>query len=179
MEVFWLGQNRLLASPIKPGLTSSALYSFKAVLFFVCKTWSFSQSNLNRSLLFVNHSENLLARITNHDLWIIAKQLLQRKWKWFGYTLRKFPGDIAKNAHKKAVEWTWKRSNFKKSWFEAKAMAPLYTFACPWTGRIIYILFLYTISGVPKRVANFPNANDKSFLSQQFYVRTNAFVDCF
>lgn len=121
-----------------------------SILLYGCETWGKHQ-NLRRLETFVNKCLRRILKIfwpniiSNVDLLRrannrlpLAKEVVRRKWRWIGHTLRKPAGDIAKTA----LDWnpqgsrragrpsnTWRRTieqeiaRSGKTWRQIKALA--------------------------------------------------------
>ena len=124
--------------------------NIKTVLLYGSETWKFTKELESKLQVFVNTCLRQILRIrwpekiSNEDLWQRTKQepitqtIKTRKWRWIGHTLRRGPGNIAKQA----LDWTpqgkrrvgrptttWRRTLEKElkggrmSWGEAKRKA--------------------------------------------------------
>ena len=122
----------------------------KAVLLYGSETWKTSEATTKRIQTFINRClRNILKikwqdKIENEKLWemcgqkTIERQIMERKWRWIGHTLRKDSGNIARQA----LDWnpkgkrrrgrprkTWRRSvheeaeRMGKSWEQLKGVA--------------------------------------------------------
>lgn len=125
--------------------------SVKSILLYACETWKVTTAITARIQTFVNKCLRRILKIhwpeviTNITLWRltnqepVAQEIMKRKWKWIGHTLRKPNNDITREA----LEWnpqgqrragrprtTWKRTvenearKRGKSWNEVKCLAP-------------------------------------------------------
>jgi hypothetical protein len=95
-------------------------------------------------MLKTNNKYKMDDKITNEELWRIAKQkpieiqIKRRKWNWIGHTLRKETGSIEKTAliwnprgyrRRGRPKRTWQRTiedkiiNRERSWNEVKGIA--------------------------------------------------------
>ena len=100
----------------------------KSVLLYGCETWRATKSITSKVQTFINTCLRRIykirwpERIRNEDLWERAgeepvdKQILRRKWRWIGHTLRK----PATNTTKQALTWnpqgTRRRGRPRNSW---------------------------------------------------------------
>ena len=122
----------------------------KDVVLYGSETWRTTGTETNKIQTFINRSlRNILKlkwydKVENTKLWemcgqkAIEKQILERKWRWIGHTLRK----DTNNRTRQSLEWnpqgkrrrgrpkkTWRRSvmdeaeRMGKSWKEIKRIA--------------------------------------------------------
>ena len=122
----------------------------KAVLLYGSETWKTSEATTKRIQTFINRCLRSILKIKwqdkveNEKLWemcgqkTIERQILERKWRWIGHTLRKDSGNRARQA----LDWnpqgkrrrgrprkTWRRSvheeaeRMGKSWEQLKGVA--------------------------------------------------------
>ena len=122
----------------------------KSILLYGAESWKTNQSVIKKLQVFTNKCLRKILRIywpkviSNKELWEISKQrsiraeIMSRKWRWIGHTLRKGDTDITKEA----LEWnpqgkrkrgrpcnTWRRSviseakQMGKTWTELKSEA--------------------------------------------------------
>jgi hypothetical protein len=79
-----------------------------SVLLYGCETWKTTQETINKLQTFVNlRLRNILRicwpkTISNKELWEttqqipISSEIMMRKWKWIGHTLRKDQNNITR-----------------------------------------------------------------------------------
>lgn len=122
----------------------------KSILLYGCESWYLSASDAQHLQAFANRCLRRILRvfwpatITNSELWFrtnqppISEEIMSRKYRWLGHTLRKPADDIAR----KVLDFnpqgsrrpgrprnTWKRQtetelrNAGKSWSETKRLA--------------------------------------------------------
>ena len=122
----------------------------KSTLLYGCESWNTTARDVSAVQSFVNRCLRRILKIfwpetiSNQTLWQrtnhvpIKSELLKRKWRWIGHSLRKSNGDITKEA----IDWnpqgsrrtgrparTWRRQVEKEavahgmSWNQIKVMA--------------------------------------------------------
>ena len=108
----------------------------KPVLLYGSETWKTTEAVSRKLQVFVNSCLRKILKIfwpntiSNEQLWLlteskpIAQDILERKWRWIGHTLRKPDNDIAKmafeynpqgNRRRGRPKMTWKRSVLNES----------------------------------------------------------------
>ena len=100
----------------------------KSVLLYGSETWKVSDKITKQLQVFVNSCLKKICRIfwplviSNEHLWQltkskeISKEVLQRKWRWIGHTLRKPPNDIARMAFEYEPQGSRQRGRPKNTW---------------------------------------------------------------
>ena len=138
--------NRNISRKLKLSLFSSCV---KSVLLYSSETWKVTDKIMGQLQTFINSCLRRICRIfwpytiSNIDLWQltsskeISKEILERKWRWIGHTLRKPADDIARMAfeydpqgsrQRGRPRMTWRRSIILESkkfgtWKQIKKMA--------------------------------------------------------
>ena len=124
--------------------------NIKTVLLYGSETWRTTEKTKNRLQTFVNRClRNILKikwfdKVENSKLWercgqrTVEQQIMERKWRWIGHTLRKDNNNRARQAlewnpqgkrHRGRPKRTWRRSILDetertgKSWEELKRLA--------------------------------------------------------
>ena len=104
----WVSNN--LGSKLKVRIFNAMV---KPVLLYGAETWRTTAVNLTRIQSFINNCLRRILRIhwpdkiSNRELWQRTKQkpieeeILQKRWRWIGHTLRK----PASNTTKQALKW--------------------------------------------------------------------------
>lgn len=117
--------SNLIATKTKMQIFSS---NVKSVLLYGSETWFLNAKTKNKLQVFVNNCLRRIKRIfwpqliSNHQLWKetgqeqIEIEILKRKWRWLGHTLRKPNEDIAKQALKWNPQGRRKRGRPKTTW---------------------------------------------------------------
>ena len=108
INTIWRASNITLNTKIR--LFNS---NIKTILLHGCETWKTTKSLLHKLQVFINNCLRQILKIrwpdkiTNIDLWkktrqeTIESELLKRKWRWIGHTLRK----PAKSITRQALQW--------------------------------------------------------------------------
>ena len=88
--------------------------NFKSVLLYGSETWRTTKSNTHNMQTFINRCLRNIINIrwpdiiSNNDLWDktgqspIEVEIRKKKWGWIGYTLRKSPSNLTKQA----LDWS-------------------------------------------------------------------------
>ena len=84
--------------------------NIKSVLLYGSETWRTTKAAMRKLQVFINNCIRRILRIKwsdrvpNRDLWEMSKQdpveveIVRRRWKWIGHTLRKPPTSITRQA---------------------------------------------------------------------------------
>ena len=106
----------------------------KSVLLYGSETWRVTDNITNKLQVFINTCLRRICHIfwpevvINKDLWVLTKskevsnQILERKWRWIGHTLRKPANDLARMAFEYDPQGNRQRGRPRITWRKSIAI---------------------------------------------------------